>query len=225
MRQAVSPLLSFGFLLFPALAEAIPVSGVYTSVDLGGSFLTGRSSASRSGPASGLPNVLHIQSWDGSQLGTQWWISCGVESSAPVVQDGRDANGTGPVLSTSTFLGGSYWFGTGPWGEGAGTLASAVIVSTVEYVYSDPVAGRANLHLSGSFENGCELTFLISNGVGVGDTSTLPKPADYPAFLDANCGPTGQYGLWGDVVDVTFMIMCSTETIESSWGRVKSSYR
>jgi hypothetical protein len=225
LRRFVVSVAALGTFLCPAVATSAPISGVYSSVDLGGSLFTGRSSASRTGAADGLPHVLHVQSWDGVALGTQWRISCGTESVPSQVEDGRDAGGTGPVITTSTFDGGTFWFGPGPWGDGSGEVDATVIVSTIEFAQNSPISARANIHVSGSFLNGCELTFLVSNGIGVGETPAQAKPATYPAFLDDSCQPNGQLGIWGDVVDLTFMILCSTQNLESTWGRMKSAYR
>jgi hypothetical protein len=235
-RLLCIPILS-ALLLLPLLATAAPVTGVYTSTDLGGLLLTGRASTWRPGINSGLPHVLHAQSWDGTTLGTQWEISCAVENSQFTVTDNR-VNGVGAVLYTSTFNGGTFaFFGGGwPWGDGTGTLGTSYFWTTVQYVMiggvSTPVASVANGQTNGTFVGGCFLTFAIGNAVGVGETSSLypaiTKPATYPTFLDGTCGPASpslQYGTWGNVITITMQFDCPVPAEETTWGNVKALYR
>jgi len=93
---------------------ADPVTGTYHSTDLGGQLYTGRASTWRTGINSGLPHVLHIQSWDGNTLGTQWEILCPIEDTPFDVQDNR-VNGTGTIVYTSVFHGGTFIFYPGGW--------------------------------------------------------------------------------------------------------------
>lgn len=217
---------------WPVLAS--PNNGTYTSTDLGGQLLTGRASTWRSGINSGLPHVLHVQSWDNSSLGTQWEVNCPLESGNFSVVDNRNVNGTGTVVYTSTFSGGTFTFFAGgwPWGDGTGTLATTVLISTVQFVNNVPVASVINGNSSGVFASGCALTFAIANGNGVGETTSLnpaiTKPADYPTFLDGSCGPADashQFGTWGNVTTITMNVDCATPTRSSTWGQVKSIYR
>jgi hypothetical protein len=179
--------------------HAAPVTGIYNATDLGGQLLTGRASTWRSGINSGLPHVLHAQSWDGTTLGTQWEINCPTENANFAVVDNR-VGGVGTVVYTSTFSGGTFTFfpGAWPWGDGSGTLNTTVIITTVQFINiggnSTPVASVANGNTSGAFSNGCALTFAIGHGSGVGETSDvnpMVKPATYPTFLDGTCGARG----------------------------------
>lgn len=219
-------------LIVPAVALAAPVSGTYRSTDLGGQLLTGRASTWRPGVNSGLPHVLHAESYDPGtlMLGSQWELSCAIESTPFSVQDNRNVNGTGTVVYGSTFNGGTLtFFGGGwPWGSGIATLGTTTVISTVQYVNNVPVASVANGNTSGLFENGCALVFAIGNGSGVGETPYASKPADYPTFLDASCGPASpslQYGTWGTVITITMQIDCAVPTRHSTWGEVKTLYR
>lgn len=216
-------------------ANAAPVQGIYQSSDMGtgGVLLPGRASTWRSGVNSGLPHVLHAQSWDGTTLGAQWDISCPTEPTNFVVQDNRIA-GTGTIVYTSQFSGGTFTFYAGgwPWGDGTGTLNTTTLITTVQYVMigtvSTPVASVANGNTSGAFSNGCALTFAIANGSGVGETPYAAKPANYPSFLDGSCGPaspSAQFGTWGNVITITMGINCPVPTSQSSWGQLKSLYR
>ena len=219
-------------LLIPAFASAGPNGGIYNSTDMGGVFLTGRASTWRPGVNSGLPHVIHAQSWNGSALGTQWDISCAIENVNFTTQDNR-IGGVGTVVYTSTFHGGTLtlYAGGWPWGDGVATLGTTTMYTIVQYVLiggvSTPVASVVNGNTSGNFAGGCTLTFMIGNGSGVGETPYFTKPADYPVFLDGTCGPAAsnlQYGTWGTVITITLGIYCPVGTEESTWGIIKSLY-
>ena len=216
---------------FPAWAA--PVSGIYRSTDLGGSLFTGRASTWRPGVNSGLPHVLHAQSWNGSSLGNQWEISCVIENSNFMVQDNR-VNGVGTIVYTSTFQGGTLtlYAGGWPWGDGVATLGATMMVTTVQYILiggvSTPIASVVNGNTSGLFAGDCTLVFAIGNGSGVGETPFFQKPADYPMFLDGTCGPAApnlQYGTWGNVITITMYINCTIGVEEDTWGAIKELYR
>ncbi len=218
-----------GLVIAPALASAGPITGIYRSTDMGGVFLTGRASTWRPGVNSGLPHVIHAQSWDGSTLGTQWDISCGIENTNFIVQDNRVA-GTGTVIYTSTFQGGTLtlYAGGWPWGDGVATLGTTTMITTVQYYMNTPVASVVNGNTAGTFAPGCTLTFMIGNGSGMGETPYMSKPATYPTFLDATCGPAAsnlQYGTWGDVITITLGIYCPVGVDESTWGAIKELYQ
>jgi hypothetical protein len=230
-------LLALAFVLLPAALAAAPVTGTYVSTDLGGSLLTGRASTWRSGINSGLPHVLHGQSWNGAALGTQWDMSCAVENVAFTVQDNR-VGGVGTVVYTSNFHGGTMtlYAGGWPWGDGTATLNTTTIITTVQFVLiggvSTPVASVANGNTSGLFGNGCRLQFVIANGTGVGETTSLnpaiTKPADYPSFQDGSCAaapPAQQFGTWGSVITITMSIDCTVPVEDVPWGAVKRIYR
>ena len=220
--------------LLPTLASGAPLNGTFLSADLGGQLLTGRACTWRPGINSGLPHVLHMQSWDNTTLGLQWEIECAVETDPFDIQDNRDASGTGSVVYTSTFYGGTFTFHAGgwPWGDGTGTLTTTTIISTVQFMNWTPVASVASGSLSGLFSNGAALSFSIANGVGVGETSSLfpdiTKPADYPEFLDDTCGPAPaeqQFGTWGTVISITMQISGSVANDQANWGTIKTLYK
>lgn len=230
-------LLCSALLLVPALALAAPNAGTYTTTDMGGSMLTGRASTWRPGINSGLPHVLHGQSWNGSTLGTEWELRCAVENAPFVVQDNR-VGGVGTIVYTSNFTGGQFeLFNTGgAWGYGVANLNTTTLVTTVQYInigsVSTPVAAVVNGNTSGDFGGGCTLTFAIGNGTGVGETTStnlsIVKPANYPTFLDASCGPApanAQFGSWGNTLTTTMRIDCVVSTTPATWGAVKNIYR
>ncbi len=237
MKRFAIALQAAAMLLVPVLVFGAVNSGTYTTTDIGGQLQTGRASTWRSGINSGLPHVLHAQSWDGTTLGVQWELRCATEPTNFVTQDNR-VNGTGTVVFTSNFTGGQFeLFNTGgPWGSGVANLNTTTTVTTVQFVNiggnSTPVASVVNANTSGSFGGGCTLTFALSNGTGVGETTssdvTITKPATYPAFLDGTCSPAAanaQFGTWGNVITGTLRIDCVVPTVTPTWGHVKSFYR
>jgi len=203
---------------------------------MGGSLYTGRASTWRTGINSGLPHVLHIQSWDGATLGGQWEIECPVENNPFTIEDNR-VDGEGTIVYTSHFEGGRFTFHPGgwPWGDGSGTLGTTTLVTTVQYVMIDgvstPVASVINGNTSGTFDDGCALVFAIGNGSGVGETTSLDPsitlPPDYPIFLDDNCNPAPsdqQFGSWGTVITITVQIDCTVPSETTSWSVIKAAY-
>lgn len=237
MKRLLSSLVLSCLVALPLAAFANPVPGIYTSTDMGGQILTGRASTWRSGINSGLPHVLHAQSWDGSALGTQWEISCATENANFIAQDNRVA-GVGTIVYTSTFTGGTFTFFPtgGAWGDGTGTLGTTTVITTVQYIMisgnSTPVASVINGNTSGFFAGGCYLTFGIGNGTGVGETTSLnpliTKPATYPTFQDGTCAgaaANAQFGAWGNVITLTVGIDCPVPAQSTTWGNVKSLYR
>ena len=234
MKLFVTLALVLVLVLSSASLQADPVTGTYKSTDLGGQILTGRASTWRTGINSGLPHVMHIQSWDGATLGTQWEITCPVEDTPFDVQDNRDSTGTGTVVYTSHFHGGGFVFYTGgwPWGDGAGTLDETTMISTVQYVNNIPVASVVNGNTSGTFDDGALLVFAIGNGSGVGETTSLDPtitiPPDYPVFLDDTCNPAPpdkQFGTWGNVCCITVQIDATIATEPETWGSIKSMFK
>lgn len=214
-------------LLFAGAAFAAPVAGTYTSTDLGGSLLTGRGSQSWAAPLNannGVGDVFNSLSWDGAALGTQWGFSCGLQSAPQGVVDNRVA-GTGTVVFTNNFTGGTFYLNPGPWGSGTGTINATQVIATVQYVSNNPVAAVVNINNSGEFDDSnCALTFSIANAVGLGDTDGGPFPANYPALIDPACAPTRTNGSWGNVITITMRIDCPVSTTPKTWGSLKSLY-
>jgi hypothetical protein len=213
---------------------AQPAPGTYHSTDLGGQVLLGRGTQSWAAPLNanmGNLDVFNSMSWDGATLGTQWTFGCGVQNGPQSVQDNRDLSGTGSVVFTNVFNGGTFFLSmNGPWGDGLNDLTGTVLTTqsivTVVYVNNVPVQSRLNVDSSGLFDGSdCVLRYVISNGIGGGDTDLLPKPANYPAFLDPNCNPTRQYGSWGDIQQISMLIDCPVPVRESTWGTIKTLYR
>jgi hypothetical protein len=211
-----------------ALAN-LPLNGLYNSTDLGGLTLLGHGSNSRPVPDTGLNNVFNSQSWNGTALGTQWKFTCGI-SYAQQRLDNRNASGTGTVIFTTLYTGGTFWLsGNGPWGTGANDFAGSIDgttrITTLQYVNWVPVQARENINSSGVFDSGCLLTFAIANGTGVGDTDLMPFDPNFPALIDTDCSSPRASGSWGTLSQISFLIDCVVPNQASSWGSLKTQYR
>jgi len=214
----------------PAIATG-PVPGTYHSIDLGGTVQLGRLTQSWAGLVSnGAGDVFNMRSWDGSVLGAQWYFQCGFQGGAASVQDNR-VGGTGDVIRTNTFIGGNFFLdGTGPWSDGTkdlfGILGVTRIIVTERWVTGVLQESRMNIDTDGLFNGShCTLTFVISNGLGEGNTNSGSLPADYPDFLDPNCQAGRFYGAWGSMSQITMRIDCPVSGRKSTWGSLKSTYR
>jgi len=223
--------------LLPALAAPAratgPIPGTYHSIDLGGMVQLGRLSQSWALPNNanlGAGDVFNMRSWNGTLLGDQWWFQCGLQPAAAAVQDNR-VLGTGNVIISNTFVGGTFFLdGAGPWSNGTkdlpGQLGITRIIVTERWVAGVLAESRMNIDTEGRFDGStCTLTFVISNGLGEGNTSTGPLPSNFPSFLDPNCQPTRSSGAWGSMSQITMRIDCPTGARTSTWGSVKTTYR
>ena len=234
MRKLFMAFVVLGLIVLPMLAMAQPVPGTYTSPFRGGNILNGRASVSRPTVNSGFPKVFHGQSWDGATLGTQWEISCGIETvgTPPDVSLYNPITGTGFITYYQTFNGGTfnlYNVGAPGWGSGSGTLNVTQATSQVYLINFVPVSSSFTALTSGTFTEGtCRLDFAFGNGFGVGETPYAVKPATYPAFLAGDCSladAATQFGVWADTNDIIVTISCPVDAQSASWGKVKSLYR
>jgi hypothetical protein len=242
MRNCSIALLAIGVLAVSLTAHANPILGTYTSAFRPGpnnTVLTGRASVSRQFPNSGNPKMFNGQSWNGTTLGTQWEIRCGVEQTItpPDYSGFNSTTGTGLIIYHQVFSGGTFALYAGQgvnWGEGTGTLSTTTVESHVFLVGGVPQSSSFTATTAeGHFDIGCTLTFAMANGFGVGETSDPPyltKPATYPAFLAANCtlaDASHQFGAWVDGNDITVTINpdCTVPAYHSTWGSIKSIYR
>ena len=230
-------LIAFVVLLaVPVMADP-PAQGVYLSNDLpGGSFSPGYFSESwmDAGSHGQIGNTLNAASYDGS-LGTEWRFWCASIDAQPVlVEDTRDANGTGDVTWRTTYGGGLFWLsGSGPWGNGSqdytGSVDFFIVTTTYLYVFGDVLGIRSNVTTSGPFDGFTEcLIFSINNVAFFGDTDGGPKPPEFPEFMDASCNTgTLTRGGWGSITEMAFQITgeCQVATEPSTWGKIKSLYQ
>ncbi len=212
-----------------------PKQGTYKSLDLpGGTFLGGRSSVSWMSSPDGRQtpgNVVHLESWDGATLGSQWSISCPMVVNVQLLFDFVFA-GTGQKAYLISYNGGTIWLnGAGPWGGGnpsyTATVTSYIETRTLEYAGGVLVGHDSNHSLSAQFvgyPTRC-VDLDISSGVLVGDTDAMAKPATYPSFLDPSCDATRTIGHWDDLTAITLAVIgCTVPSEQRTWGAVKSMY-
>jgi hypothetical protein len=220
-----------------------PVSGTYKTQD--GDFLEGRSSTAWPSAADArltAGNVLHAQSFDGANLGTEWDL-CGmmivnVQLIADLVFDGLN----GQRIYLVTYGGGTATLdGGGPWGGGDpqydGIIDSYNETRTIQWANGKIVGANSNHNLSAhllGYTSGC-IAWAIGNGALVGDTDPASdpivydpagKPMDYPAYVDNACGAAmPQGGRWGTFTDLTLTVQgCAVPVENQTWGGVKKIY-
>lgn len=229
------------FLVMMLLASSIafagaPFPGTYKSTDIGGLVLVGRQSESWTGPGGAhVPgNVVCQQSWDGAFLGTQWRIKCPISGPSIVIFDNTGGGGTGTVILSTSYAGGTFWFGgvgLAPWANGdpfyTGTISTYNDITTLTLVGGAVTGKVSNISWSGSFDlyPAC-MAIDIFNYQRVGTTDLFPFDPTYPGFLDPACATTRVHGEWGNVTGVTIDILgdCALGTEETSWGKIKTMY-
>lgn len=214
-----------------------PMEGTYKSSD--GDMFDGRASESWPGGSDfEIGDALHLQSWDGSTLGTEWYIRCPAICAAPVLLvDTVNGSGNGFQIWQSDYCGGTLWLnadGGEPWSDGSEVAYWADIdaltqITTIQFVAFNPVGWVTDLNMRGVFDDFGDMcmNLFLANLERVGDTASATFPADYPDLVEgAGCTLTDVGSAW-DVDDITMSILgpCATPTEAVSWGEVKSTYR
>lgn len=227
---------AFILLVAQVVLAGPPLPGTYTSTDLGGQVLTGRYTEGWGAGGGGLSAgaTLNCASWDGSTLGSQWRYWCGVQTApAFLLSNTVNAQGNGQRTYVSTYVGGYFWLnGAGPWGNGdpayPGILDSYAEYETIQYSNWVQVGAITNVQMSAHFDSYPEacMSYQMGNGVRVSDSNLgQPAPANYPSFLDTNCGATMTQGACWNFISITLTIVdCSVPVEETTWGAVKSIY-
>ncbi len=211
-----------------------PVDGVYKTQD--GDFLEGRYSVSWPG-GNGYEdtgNLIHLESWNGAALGSEWRAFCPFVISVTTLFNIPTGPGSYIARFLIQYVGGSVWLdGGGIWGGGdpsyTGTIDSYIEIRDIQVVGNVLPALNSNHNLAAQITGhplDC-LAFAIGNTAWIGDTPQHgAKPADYPGFLDAACAATGSAGHWGTATDLTLTVEgCFVGTEETTWGGVKARYR
>ena len=226
----------------PILMLALPVwagcpqDGPYTSQ--GGEILLGHASESWPGGGEGqIGNTVFAQSWDGMDLGTQWYMSCPAICADPIlIDDTVDPNGNGYMTYMTSYCGGIVWLsGDGTaWTNGDAeyiiNLTETNFYTTILFAGGTPVGRVTNIEMAGEFE-GCPdlcLAFDVANATQMGTGLGIDFPSDYPPTVVApDCAvDLGIMGGWWNVIDISMTISgCSTATENASWGQVKNLYR
>lgn len=215
---------------------------VYSSID--GSLMTARLTQSES-EFEQADQVFSIASWNGKTLGTEWAISCNLQTTPADLVVGLDRNGNGVVITTNVFTGGTFHlYRAGPWGSTLGDVSGRILTNQLiltEYYEAGRVV-RAE---------------MVSDAVGVGRLDRRVEfgftrclawgeveevQSGYPDLLDQDCSPTRVHGYWGDMADVTIRISKPIHVIvpltgsptsgdapaavePTTWGAMKIRYR
>ncbi len=208
-----------------------PLDATYKSLE--GDMRPGRFSESWAGGGQGLTgNVVHSQSWDGTDLGLEWWVACPVLAEVPVLVEETDiGNGLTTREYRSEYTGGRFWLtGTGPWSTGeieyTGALEYYVHHTTFLFLNGVPISYTTNADFAGHFDDWCKCILVVANAAGVGSGG---QPAGYPVFkeIDEDCVDNpGLTGEWGNVADITLTIYeCASSNEATNWGSIKTLYR
>jgi hypothetical protein len=212
-----------------AVQAGPPVQGNYQSLQ--GDMLSGRFSESWAGGGQGqIGNTVHAMSWNGTALGTEWYVACPVLGSTPtLVSDSRDITGTGFVSYRSDYVGGRFWLsGVGAWAGGdafyAGALDYYIHVTEFLFVYGVPISYVTDVQFGGKFDGYCLCLTVIANAAS---GSSGAQPSGYPPYLQSDCSVnTGLTGEYGDVMDITMSIYpCASGVENSTWGGVKALFK
>jgi hypothetical protein len=236
--RVTAMVLVLGLIAVPAFAGA-PTQGTYYTYDMpNGSFNTGHFSESWVDPGQHGQhgNTINAQSWDGILLGDEWKLWCpSIQTDPVLVSNTVDGNGDGEVTWRTTYTGGHFWFSDdGPWEnvlepqEYTGDLDFFTVTTTYQYVGGEILGIRSNVVSYGQFDGFTDcMEYTINNAAFFGTTDEGPKPAEFPEFLDENCGTgTWSRGGWGSVTEIALRIRgdCDVATQPSTWGQIKSLY-
>ncbi len=235
MRSALMILLTMCFAV-PALAGP-PANGTYKSTDLGGAMDVGRYTEFwPTGTALSIGNTVNEQSWDGMNLGAQWWWFCPYQIAAPTLLFDGVVSGNGQKIWRLNYLGGTCWLdGAGPWAGGdAAYMAnidawSAVVTQSFSGGVLVGEVRTVNAQATFIGYNATCTNLQLSNTEKFGDTFSGTLPAGFPDFWDyTSCIPAGTTGPgeWGSVGGITFTVTgCDVIPVEEkTWGGIKRLY-
>jgi hypothetical protein len=214
---------------------------VYSSID--GSLQTARLTQSES-EFEGPDQVFSIASWNGRTLGTEWAISCNLQTAPADVVVGLDRNGNGVVITSNVFRGGTFHlYQGGPWGGTLGNLSGKIltnqVVLTEYYQAGQVVSAQMVSEALGVGRLDRRVEFSFSRCMAWGEVEQVR--AAYPDLLDQNCSATRVHGYWGDMADVTIKISKPVNVVPvtaspasgdapaavgpTTWGSMKIRYR
>jgi hypothetical protein len=212
-----------------------PVEGVYSST--AGDMLNGRGSESWPGGSDlAIGDALHWESWDGSTLGSEWYIECPEVCVAPLLIVDTVISGNGFQIWQSQYCGGELWLNADngePWSNGESEyvveIDNLTQITTIQFVGGAPVAWITDMNMLGllpDFGGDC-IDLFLSNTERIGDTESGTFPADYPGLVaGADCDAADVGSAW-NVHDITMSIIgpCGTPVEPVSWGEIKNVYR
>lgn len=183
-----------------------------------------------------IGNTIHAASWNGTDLGAEWVVSCtSIALDPELVSNTIGGNGAGEVTYRTVYQNGTVWLsGSGPWGDVSqdyiADIYSFVVVATYQFGPGGVLIGiRSNVTMEAAIRgfDDC-LEYSINNAAIEANTDGEPFPAGYPAFLDPDDCMTGvlNQGAWGTATEVSLYIYgdCTVPVKETSWGHIKSLY-
>ena len=200
--------------------QAGPVTGDYSSTDLGGTVMTGRWSE---GYATGVPNTVgngaHAESWNGATLGSQWELTGLTLLSSTVISGSINGSGNGIVTylrvfdTTNGFLklddSGSWWNAGDAGTEYTVDLTSYTQILTVTY-QGFAVKNASSIEtFAGDFVGYAGYQLLYGHTLGAFQGLGLTTPAGYPSFEPA----TSPAGAWGVAEGIRFTIVPEPATM------------
>lgn len=226
-------------------SSAAPNAGTYRSTDMGGPVFTGRMTQSEDeglGLKPGAGDVFGWASWDGSRLGTQWSVSCGVQYAPQVQRGGLDGKGYGTVTVANHFVGGTFYLSeVGPWGGNAPSIGRIVTTDfTAETTYEAFKAIGQSIVVTSRGMDGYGRLVIITSSRCTAWGEVAGRLEGYPELADMQCQAGRDEGYWWDAGDMTILIQKRSSgvsiTPESpvdavatpdgrSWGSVKTLYR
>ncbi|MBU2500324.1 hypothetical protein KJ682_03235 [bacterium] len=235
MRNFATALLAL-LLLCPTIALAgAPLTGTWSSTDIGGTVPTGRYTEGwdAAGGAMLAGTTLNAASWDGAVLGASWAYSCAIETADAVLIDDSVIAGNGTRTWKKVFHGGTIWLsGSGPWSTGdpsyTGQILSYVEFETLTYVGGNVIGARTNVTATATIDGydwAC-LGFTVGNGTKRGDTDSGPVLADYPDALTTSCSSGASNAAFWDFTQLVLYIdNCTVDTEAQTWSNLKALYR
>jgi len=198
-------------LLAGGSAQAAPITGTYTSEDLGGEVNLGRWTESYDGGGFLQPgNVMNAASWDDPNLGEQWIVSGPVLKSA--VWDGNTNEWKCSYNVDNAVM---QLMDTGPWWDGddsPGRTAYDVDLTQYRHDTPDTMGGHyvSKITLFGKLADfpdyNVEVFLAVALEVGEGEH----PGADWPEYLPT-C--TDDDGHWGNVQEIQMVITPEPATV------------
>lgn len=208
--------------VFGSTVQAGPITGDYSSTDLGGTVTPGRWTE---GFVAGLPgavgNGAHAESWNGT-LGSEWELTGATITGTTVLSGPALPPAVGVVTVVYQRLfdvtnADLILKNTGSWWNAADNPATEYVVNLSSYVqiltvtYADQqIANASSIEtFSGTFQDFAGYELLYGHTLGAYDNAGVVLPAGYPSFEPG----TALAGAWGTAEGVRFTIVPEPATM------------